>query len=378
MATILIVDDIEGIHEMMDMVFTDSGFDLEHAHSAHVALEMYKNHPADVVVSDIQMPGLDGLELFEELQKLDPDVVCIMMTAADSKDYVIQALRLGAFDYVEKPFTEETFIQTITRGVEERRLRYIAQKQSGRPSALSDPSTANATQQEIERLKAELEAQAAQPNNDGEIERLKQALHERDLKLQAQEAREREMIQRQNELELKQNALETMDTVLKERLEHLQRIERGDTGEGLSPEAREELQQLKAELESKENELQESELNMQERELFLQTSEESLFEKGQRLTEMEAELEQLREDLNSRKSSAAASANGSIAAEDQVEIDKLKAALETKQAEMERQERELVKRELAVKKAEMLVKAREQFLEQSEDILLRGEGQNSE
>lgn len=354
MVTILIVDDIEGIHEMMDMVFFDTNYSLKHARAADEAIQMYKEQPTDVVVSDIQMPGLDGLELFEELRKIDPDIVCIMMTAANSKDYVIKALRLGAFDYVEKPFAEEVFVETINRGIEERRRRHIAQKQSGRGA---HPSAADGAV------------------NQAEVERLKQELQERDLKLQAQEAKERELTQRQNELELKQSALETMDTVLKERLKNVQNIQQGDAGEGLSPKAREELQQLKAELECKEQELQESELNMQERELFLQTSEESLFEKGQKLTEMEAELEQLREELESRKSSIAGAGGGPLSAEDQAEMDKLKTALEEKQGEMEKQERQLAKREFAVKKAEMLVKAREQFLEQSEDILFRGQEQ---
>jgi len=368
MATILIVDDIEGVHEMMDMVFMDTGFEIRHALSGLGAVEIYKNEPVDVVVSDIQMPGLNGLELFEELQALDPYVVCIMMTAANSKEYVIKALRLGAFDYVEKPFDEDAFVQMVSRGAEERRRRHIAQKQSGGAAVAFLPAAADKRDEEIARLKAELENKQDSPVNQEEIERLKQQLHERDLKLQAQEAKEQELLQRQNELELKQSALETMDSVMKERLNNLQRIEKGNHGEQLSPEARKELQQLKAELEAKENELKESELNIQERELFLQTSEESLFEKGQRLTEMEAELEQLREELENRRSSAK-DAGGNISAEDQVELDKLKDALDAKQSEIEKQEKDLVRRELAVRKAEMLVKAREEFLQQSESIL---------
>ena len=112
---ILIVDDVAGIHDMMDMLFLKSEFELRHAYIPGDAIKLYQEQPADVVIVDIHMPSMDGLELIQELQQIDNQVVCVMITASDSKDYVLRALRLGVYDYIEKPFEEKSFMCAIKR-----------------------------------------------------------------------------------------------------------------------------------------------------------------------------------------------------------------------------------------------------------------------
>ena len=346
MAKILIVDDIQGIHEMMDLIFADSGVELLHAISAANAIDQFKKTGVDVVVSDIQMPEMSGLELFSELRKLDPNLVCIMMTAADSKDFVLKALRLGAFDYIEKPFEEAVFVELVNRAIVERE-----QRRAGHPPSNNSPSR----------------------SSDDEVKTLRAALAARERQNQALELREKELLQHRNDLEVKESALKAMEAVVQEKLASLQQYSLQTTRQ-LPTETQQELLRLKAELEQKEAELEETLINLNEREAFLQSSEESLLEKSQRLTEIEAELEQRQEELSIQLNDAP-EASRTISTEERSPSATSNAELEAKEADLSALERDLKKRKLAVRKAEMLLKAREEFVSKSENMLL---GEDSE
>lgn len=354
MAQVLIVDDIEGVHEMLDLVFEDTGIDLHHALSGEDAVKVFTDNTIDLVLTDIEMPGMSGLELFSELKKLDQRVVVVMMTAAESRDFVLKALRLGAFDYIEKPYDEDELIAIVQKGVEERQRRLSAATADGdNPDLL----------EELERLQAELESyEDARAQNEqlaAELEMVRNELSDR-------KKQDKDLKKKLTELELKEGAMKTMESVMKERMESLKSAEKEKSGGGLSAEAQAELQRLKEELESKEFELQEMETNIQERELFLQESEESLFEKGQRLQEIETELEQMREDLNKQGAGKLGGGGGGggegLSPEELSELENMRAAIKDK-------EEELAARERSLAKTEKLIKAREQFLAQSETIL---------
>ncbi|GHB90141.1 response regulator [Cerasicoccus arenae] len=350
MAQVLIVDDIEGVHEMLDLVFEDTGIELHHALSGEDAVNVFSANTIDLVLTDIEMPGMSGLELFSALKNVDERVVVVMMTAAESRDFVLKALRLGAYDYIEKPYDEDELIDVVQRGIVERQQRLHAATVDGNNPELID---------EMERLREELNSfEEAKTENErlaAELEMVRNELTDR-------KTHDKALKQKLTELELKEGAMKTMENVMKERMNAFKSAEREQSGGGISVEAQAELQRLKEELEMKETELQSMETSIQERELFLQESEESLFEKGQRLQEIETELEQLREDLGKQGARSGASGGEGLSAEELSELENMRSQIKEK-------EEELVARERSLAKTERLIKAREQFLAQSETIL---------
>ena len=142
MPVLLLVDDIQGIHDMLDLVFEGTDIELRHALLAQQAIEIYQSGEVDVVLSDICMPGMDGLQLLSALRKIDPAVTMIMTTAAEDRNYVIQALRLGAYDYIEKPYDEGDLQKRVAQALNERKKRL--------------DSGQGASTDEVEQLKREL------------------------------------------------------------------------------------------------------------------------------------------------------------------------------------------------------------------------------
>ncbi|MEM9226584.1 MAG: response regulator [Verrucomicrobiota bacterium] len=362
MPTVLLVDDIQGVHDMLDIVFSDAGYQVEHAMLASHAIDIFKDRPIDIVFCDIQMPGTDGISLLKTLRDLDEDVIVIMTTASDSKDYAVQALRYGAFDYVEKPYDEDMLPDVLARGMSERQRRLQLRKGIGGGDRRELQHTQEALMTQRNDLKA---AQARTTELESSLEALETEL-----------ARERnshkELYKRQQELALREEALKAMDSTLKDRMQALKQLQR-EKRSSMDPSAEAELNQLKQQLQAKEDALQEMELSIQEREQFIRESEESLLEKGQRLTELEAELEQMREDMVS-----GGQVSNGTSPEQEAELTELKQTLQAKEIALKHTEEALSQRENAVKRAEALIKARQEFLQQSESILFGEVGRAEE
>jgi DNA-binding NtrC family response regulator len=118
MASILIVDDLISIHEMLDAVIQPTGYSTAFATDGEKALQRYKSEKFDLVLADIDMKPMDGITLLKNLKQFDPSCVVIIMTAYASTESAIQALKFGAFDYLQKPFRVDELIKTLKRGVE--------------------------------------------------------------------------------------------------------------------------------------------------------------------------------------------------------------------------------------------------------------------
>jgi DNA-binding NtrC family response regulator len=118
MSNVLIVDDLLSIHEMLEAVIQPTGFSTEFALNGEEALARYKAEKFDLVLADIDMKPMDGISLLKELKQYDPNVVVIIMTAYASTESAIQALKHGAFDYLQKPFRVDELIDTLRRGAE--------------------------------------------------------------------------------------------------------------------------------------------------------------------------------------------------------------------------------------------------------------------
>ncbi|MBI2518641.1 MAG: sigma-54-dependent Fis family transcriptional regulator [Opitutae bacterium] len=122
MPSILIVDDLISIHEMLEAVIQPTGYATAFATDGEKALVRYKAEKFDLVLADIDMKPMDGITLLKQLKVYDPAAVVIIMTAYASTESAIQALKYGAFDYLQKPFKVDELITTLKRGMEFKRL----------------------------------------------------------------------------------------------------------------------------------------------------------------------------------------------------------------------------------------------------------------
>ena len=120
--TILFVDDEAAIREAVQQWLQLSGFDVRLCSSADECLKSVARELPDVIISDVRMPGTDGLALLERLQQLDRDLPVIMVTGHGDVPMAVQAMRQGAYDFIEKPFTPERLLDSLRRALEKRRL----------------------------------------------------------------------------------------------------------------------------------------------------------------------------------------------------------------------------------------------------------------
>jgi DNA-binding NtrC family response regulator len=133
MPSVLIVDDLVSIHEMLDAVIQPTGFATSFATDGEKGLARYKSDKFDVVLADIDMKPMDGITLLKQLKLYDPSAVVIIMTAYASTESAVQALKYGAFDYLQKPFRVDELIATLRRGLEFRQFQ--AERASSGPTA---------------------------------------------------------------------------------------------------------------------------------------------------------------------------------------------------------------------------------------------------
>jgi two-component system, NtrC family, response regulator HydG len=122
MPSVLIVDDLLSIHEMLEAVIQPIGYTTAFATDGEKALARYKAEKYDLVLADIDMKPMDGITLLRQLKIYDPTAVVIIMTAYASTDSAVQALKFGAFEYMQKPFRVDDLIGTLKRALEYRRF----------------------------------------------------------------------------------------------------------------------------------------------------------------------------------------------------------------------------------------------------------------
>ncbi len=119
---ILIVDDEKTIRDSLQLVLNEEGYETETSSDGMEALEKIKNELIDVVITDIKMPNLDGMELLNQAGKISPDTFFILMTAYASVKTAIEALREGAYDYLIKPVEFDDLLARIKRLANYRKL----------------------------------------------------------------------------------------------------------------------------------------------------------------------------------------------------------------------------------------------------------------
>jgi DNA-binding response OmpR family regulator len=157
-AHVLVVDDEGAIRYSVSKTLQRVGYNVNEAASGEEALEAMKQQRFDVVLTDIRMPGLTGVELLKRIREQAPDAIVILMTGYASLGTAVEALRLGAHDYLIKPSSSQDIRQSVSRGVE--RARNLKRRR-----ALLDAIRSNVselTHADVDIVKAALE--------DGEFE----------------------------------------------------------------------------------------------------------------------------------------------------------------------------------------------------------------
>ncbi len=125
---VLIVDDEPGIRRPLAMYLEAQGYEVRDADNVASALAMFESEQFSVVISDIAMPGKDGIEFLEWIKSRDPDIEVIMITGYLDIQYAIKALKRGAFDFFMKPFDYDRLIVAIQRAEERRALKRSARE----------------------------------------------------------------------------------------------------------------------------------------------------------------------------------------------------------------------------------------------------------
>ncbi len=133
---ILIVDDEDGMRRLLSRVLTREGYETSAVGSGAEALRLVASERFDLVVTDIKMPEMDGLQLLAELKEYEPSLPIIVITAYGTIENAVQALRSGAYDYIAKPFENDEIKLTVAKAFERERLlaenRYLHAELEGR------------------------------------------------------------------------------------------------------------------------------------------------------------------------------------------------------------------------------------------------------
>ena len=127
-ARILVVDDEEVVCRFLESLLTAAGHEVEICLSGQEATTRLKEGSFDLVITDLKMPGVDGLEVLRKAKQLDPSCEAIVITAYASVESAVEVMKLGAYDYISKPFNIDQIRIVVDKAVEKRRLLKAAQE----------------------------------------------------------------------------------------------------------------------------------------------------------------------------------------------------------------------------------------------------------
>ncbi len=121
--SLLIVEDEETLRESIKRIFAKEGYAVDGAESAEQALSLLETNAYDVIISDIILPGMDGIEMLGKVREMIPDQIFIVVTAYASLDTSVKALRAGAYDYIMKPIIHEEIKQIVRNALRQKSLQ---------------------------------------------------------------------------------------------------------------------------------------------------------------------------------------------------------------------------------------------------------------
>jgi two-component system NtrC family response regulator len=120
---ILLIEDNAALATLIKMMLEDEGYEIAHLLRGDEALEILKNSKFDIVITDLKLPGVGGSEIIEYVTKNDPDVIVIVITAFGNIEDAVKAIKLGAYDYIPKPFENEVLINVVNKAAKYKSLK---------------------------------------------------------------------------------------------------------------------------------------------------------------------------------------------------------------------------------------------------------------
>ncbi|MGE5249708.1 MAG: response regulator transcription factor [Bacteroidota bacterium] len=130
-STILVVDDEPVARQSLTDILKLEGYIVASAPNGHAAVEQVRLHPVDLLIVDLRMPGMDGLDVVQVVNQISPETEVILLTAYGSTETAIQALRLRIHDYLLKPASPAQVLQSVKKGLARRAARLHARSGSG-------------------------------------------------------------------------------------------------------------------------------------------------------------------------------------------------------------------------------------------------------
>ncbi len=115
MTTVMVVDDNQFMRKRISRSLSSNGFDVCEAADGQEAVDMYRSERPDIALMDVTMPHKDGLEALSEIRELDPQAKVVMLTALDQQTVMVQAMRLGAKDFLTKPVVPDRLVATLEK-----------------------------------------------------------------------------------------------------------------------------------------------------------------------------------------------------------------------------------------------------------------------
>lgn len=119
---ILVVDDEADMRNFIRNALSSQGYDVEEAGNGRDAIALFKARPCDLVITDLKMPVMDGIELLDHLHNMAPDVMVVIITGYGTVEVAVRALQQGAYNFLTKPFNIAQLLTVVQKGLEHRRL----------------------------------------------------------------------------------------------------------------------------------------------------------------------------------------------------------------------------------------------------------------
>lgn len=121
---VLVLDDEQIVLDSVTRILEDENYEVRTCRKGEEAVEILKEGGFDILITDLKMPGMDGLQAMEAMAEVDPDLSMIMFTAYSTVDSAVKAMKLGAVDYIRKPFTPDQLVELVTKVMAERKERF--------------------------------------------------------------------------------------------------------------------------------------------------------------------------------------------------------------------------------------------------------------
>jgi DNA-binding NtrC family response regulator len=118
---VLVIDDELIIRTSCSRALSPEGFEVKTAQNGLDGLRMIEEEKFDIVLTDLKMPDVDGIEILRKIKERWPDIEVIIITGYQTVDTAVKSIKLGAFDYIEKPFTPDALISAVSNALKQRK-----------------------------------------------------------------------------------------------------------------------------------------------------------------------------------------------------------------------------------------------------------------